>query len=65
MKAKATEWIGTDRQAIEADIERLGVHEAAAYQMDLIADRALNGDDRWSEITLADMQAALADMVEG
>jgi hypothetical protein len=58
----ATEWIRTDRNACRKDVARLGLDAATDYHMDLIADRAASGDDRWNDITRDDMRAALEEI---
>ena len=61
-KQIASEWIRTDRNAVAADIKRLGLGGAVEYQMDLIADRKAAGDDRWDNISAEDMLAAMKEM---
>jgi hypothetical protein len=62
MKASAIDWIATDRKSCIADVKRLGLDGATEYQMDLIADRATMGDDRWEGITEEDMRKALSEL---
>lgn len=63
-KQIASEWIRTDRNAVIADIKRLGLDAAVEYQMNLIADRKASGDDRWDSITEEDMRAAMEEIAE-
>ena len=59
MTATANDWIKTDRDAVVSDLARLGISQAAEYQMGLISDRQAAGDTRWDSITLDEMQATL------
>lgn len=56
----ATEWIRGDLPSVRDAVERLGLDAAVEYEMELIADCASKGDDRWSSITEDDMREALA-----
>lgn len=58
----AKEWIRTDRNAVVEDIQRLGLDDAVAYQMRLIADRQVSGDTRWTSITPEDMRTAMQEI---
>ena len=55
-------WIDTDRNAVMQDITRLGVDAAAEYQMELIAERTHEGDNRWNDVTIEEMRRALSEL---
>lgn len=55
----ANEWVRTDAAACRADVARLGLSEAADYQMSLIVERQAAGDTRWDGVTEEDMVEAL------
>jgi len=60
----AREWVRTDPGACRDDVERLGsIGEAASYQLQLIEDRRLAGDNRWAATTADAMIAALEELL--
>jgi hypothetical protein len=58
----AREWIRTDLHGCLADIARLGIEDAAEYQIDLAMDRAASGDDRWDGLTVEALREALEEV---
>jgi hypothetical protein len=56
----ARAWIRTDPQACLGDIERLGLDEAAEYNLDLAQE---NEDSTWHTIMLDDMWQALRELM--
>ena len=66
----AREWIKTDPSGCRDDLKRLGLSEAATYQIGMICAAVDAGDRRWAAIASHDARAqeaveiALSDLYE-
>ena len=55
-------WVTTEPSVCLEDVQRLGLDEAAKYNLDLIAEQTADGDDTWKDATLEALREALREI---